>query len=105
MAVTADVIIIGGGIAGMSLAARLAGNREVILLEAEDQFAYHSTGRSAAMFVINYGPPVIRKLNRLSESFLRNHDGFSDTPVLGPRGQLIIDFGDDKTRIHIGLID
>jgi len=100
MAVTADVIIIGGGIAGMSLAARLAGNRDVILLEAEDQFAYHSTGRSAAMFVINYGPPVIRKLNRLSEDFLRNHDGFSDTLLLSPRGQLIIDFGDDSENFE-----
>jgi len=96
MTTTADVIIIGGGIAGMSLAARLAGDRSVVLLEAEDQFAYHSTGRSAAMFIVNYGPPVIRQLNRLSEDFFRNHDGFSETPLLSPRGQMTIDFGDDS---------
>jgi D-arginine dehydrogenase len=96
MTTTADVIIIGGGIAGMSLAARLAADRQVVLLEAEDQFAYHSTGRSAAMFIVNYGPPVIRQLNRLSEDFFRNHKGFSDTPLLSPRGQMTIDFGDDS---------
>ena len=78
MVKSADIVIIGGGIAGISLAARLAADQSVIVLEAEDQLAYHSTGRSAAMFIRNYGPPVIRRLNRLSEPFLRNHEGFSD---------------------------
>ena len=100
MSNSADIIIIGGGIAGMSLAARLAGERQVILLEGEDQFAYHSTGRSAAMFIRNYGPPVIRVLNRLSESFLRDHKGFSDQPLLSPRGEMTLDFGNDSDQFE-----
>jgi len=95
MTTSADLIIIGGGIAGVSLAARIAGDRRVILLEGEDQFAYHSTGRSAAMFIRNYGPPVIRVLNRLSEPFLRDHEGFSESPLLSPRGEMTLDFGVD----------
>ena len=97
---TADLIIIGGGIAGVSLAARIADHRRVILLEGEDQFAYHSTGRSAAMFIRNYGPPVIRVLNRMSESFLRDHEGFSVSPLLSPRGQMTIDFGNDSQEFE-----
>ena len=93
---SADIIIIGGGIAGISLAARLAADQSVIVLEAEDQLAYHSTGRSAAMFIRNYGPPVIRSLNRLSEPFLRNHEGFSETPLLSPRGELTLDCGPEE---------
>ncbi|HEY0114861.1 MAG TPA: FAD-dependent oxidoreductase, partial [Allosphingosinicella sp.] len=43
----ADVLIVGGGIAGLSLAAELAGHRRVLLVEAEDAIGYHSSGRSA----------------------------------------------------------
>ena len=99
MTTTADLIIIGGGIAGVSLAARIADDRRVILLEGEDQFAYHSTGRSAAMFIRNYGPPVIRVLNCMSEPFLRNHEGFSESPLLSPRGEMTLDFGVDAKEI------
>jgi D-arginine dehydrogenase len=60
--VAADVVIIGGGIAGASLAYRLAARRRVILLEAEEQPGYHATGRSAALFTTTYGHEVIRAL-------------------------------------------
>ena len=55
-----DVIVIGAGIAGSSVAAELAGHRSVVVLEAEAQPGYHSTGRSAAIFSTTYGPSVIR---------------------------------------------
>ncbi|MGB3316093.1 MAG: FAD-dependent oxidoreductase, partial [Albidovulum sp.] len=41
---TADVLIIGGGIAGVSAAARLSALGLVVLLEAEDHLAYHTSG-------------------------------------------------------------
>ena len=45
-----DFAIVGAGIAGASLAARLAGSARVVLLEAEDRPGYHATGRSAAFW-------------------------------------------------------
>ena len=53
--ITADVAIVGAGIAGAGLAADLAGDFEVVLIEQESRPGYHSTGRSAAIFIQNYG--------------------------------------------------
>ena len=38
-----DVVIIGGGIAGMSACAQLAPYAKVVLLEAEPELCYHSS--------------------------------------------------------------
>lgn len=69
----ADVVIIGGGIAGVSVGHFLsrAGAR-VVLVEAEPQLAYHTTGRSAALLFENYGHLALRPLSRASRSFLEN---------------------------------
>ena len=61
--ISADFLVIGGGIAGMSAAAELARDASVILLEAEEQLGYHSTGRSAAIFISNYGNATLRALS------------------------------------------
>ena len=58
--------IIGAGIAGVGVAAELAGDFSVVIIEQEDRPGYHSTGRSAAIFIRNYGNAVIRALNRAS---------------------------------------
>ncbi|MEA3065922.1 MAG: D-arginine dehydrogenase, partial [Sphingomonadales bacterium] len=55
MSFDAEIAIIGAGMAGASLAAELAGHASVLLLEAEDQPGYHSTGRSAAFWAESYG--------------------------------------------------
>jgi glycine/D-amino acid oxidase-like deaminating enzyme len=52
-----DIIVIGGGIAGLSAAAELARDHKVCVLEMEAGAGYHATGRSAATFVPSYGPP------------------------------------------------
>ena len=84
--VTADVVIVGAGIAGASLAWRLAEHRRVVLLEAEDQPGYHTTGRSAALFTTTYGHPVIRALTVASREFLQSPEpDFAETPLLTPR--------------------
>jgi len=86
-----DVAIIGAGIAGASLAYRLAGERSVLLLERESQPGYHTTGRSAAMFMESYGPPAVRALTRASRAFYeRPPGGFGDAPLLTPRGVLYL---------------
>lgn len=78
-----DVAIFGAGIAGASLAWRLAPQRRVLLIEREEQAGYHSSGRSAAMFMASYGPPGARALTRASRSFYEQPPvGFCDTPLL-----------------------
>lgn len=85
----ADVIIIGAGIGGASLAFELAEHREVVLLEWEGQPGYHSTGRSAAMLIETYGTNAVQQLTRQSRSFFEQPPpGFSDTALLSPRGYL-----------------
>ncbi len=88
----ADVIIIGAGIAGASVAYWLArAGRRVLVLEREDLPGYHSTGRSAALFSETYGPAPIRMLSAASRAFLGTPpDGFADHPLLAPRGLLFL---------------
>ncbi|KQW42832.1 hypothetical protein ASD88_20090 [Pelomonas sp. Root662] len=66
-----DCIVIGAGIAGVSVAAALAGEASVALLEAEAQAGYHSTGRSAALYSALYGNATIRALTRASLGYFR----------------------------------
>ncbi|MFV2053878.1 NAD(P)/FAD-dependent oxidoreductase [Aliiroseovarius sp. YM-037] len=86
--ITADIVVIGGGIAGISAAAELAREALVVVLEQEQATGYHSTGRSAAMFVKNYGNATLRALNAIAEPFLM---GEGEAPaVLSQRGELLV---------------
>jgi len=64
-----DVIVIGAGIVGATAAAFLGVDHKVALVEAEEQAGYHTTGRSAAIWILNYGPPDVRVLTGLSREF------------------------------------
>lgn len=64
-----DVAIIGGGIAGLSLAYFLAPHRSVVVIEREEGLGYHSTGRSAAEFVLRYNAPEVCALAAISKGF------------------------------------
>jgi D-arginine dehydrogenase len=99
---TADVIVIGGGIAGASVAAELATDgAHVLLLEMESQPGYHTTGRSAAMYEPSEGAPMVRALTRGSYPFLsRPPEGFVDVPLLSPRGALMVAFAGDEKLIE-----
>lgn len=87
-----DYIIVGAGMAGASVAYRLAGSgASVLVLERESQPGYHSTGRSAAMFMETYGTEHTRALTIASRDFfLHPPQGFADSPILTPRGVLYI---------------
>lgn len=86
-----DILIIGAGIAGASLAWRLAARRSVLLVERESQPGYHATGRSAAMFMETYGAPGVRALTRASRAFYeRPPPGFGEQPLLWPRGVMYL---------------
>jgi D-arginine dehydrogenase len=85
------VIVIGGGIAGISAAAELAAEHDVTVVEQEPVLAYHTTGRSAALFVENYGDGTARPLTAASRAFFdAPPDGFADHPLLSPRGALTV---------------
>jgi D-arginine dehydrogenase len=66
MLTEADVAVVGAGIAGVSVAYELSQHLTVVLLEQENQPAYHTTGRSAAMFLESYGGPHVRPLTAAS---------------------------------------
>ncbi len=91
MAQDSDFLIIGGGIAGASVGFWLAAHGRVTLLEREAQPGYHTTGRSAALFMASYGTPQVRALTLASRSFLdQPPPGFAAQPILSPRGAMMV---------------
>ncbi|QFT23617.1 Hydrogen cyanide synthase subunit HcnC precursor [Pseudomonas sp. THAF187a] len=96
-----DYLIIGGGIAGASTGYFLAGHGKTIVLEREAQPGYHSTGRSAALYTVAYGTPQVRALTAASRTFYDAPPaGFSDHPLLTPRGELVVDFSGDVAELQ-----
>ncbi len=86
-----DVLVIGAGMAGTSVAAHLAQKCRVGIVEMEDHPGFHSTGRSAALFSEIYGNDVIRALSRASRAFfVHPFDGFTEVPLLHKRGALYV---------------
>ncbi|MBL9046211.1 MAG: FAD-binding oxidoreductase [Tabrizicola sp.] len=81
----ADFLIIGGGIAGISAAARLSELGSVLLLETETAFAHHASGRSAALYEPHYGAPVVVGLSMASGPHFR-----ALPDVLSPRGLMLV---------------
>lgn len=100
--VLADILVIGGGIAGISAGARAAqSGAKVIVLERETRIGTHATGRSAAIFIANYGNATLRALNAASGPILAQPDDISDIPVLTPRGVLTIAGPDELDALHM----
>jgi D-arginine dehydrogenase len=86
-----DVVIIGGGMAGASLACFLGSDDRVLLLEQETHPGYPATGRSAALYTQVYGNAVVRALTVASKAFWEQPPKrFSDVSLLAPRGALFI---------------
>jgi D-arginine dehydrogenase len=86
-----DILIVGGGMAGFSLAAALEGRARVLLIEQEDQPGYHATGRSVAFWEETYGGPGVQPLTSASGLLLTSPDpALSDRPLMTPRGAIHI---------------
>ena len=82
-----DVLIVGGGIAGASLGAEIAGQARTAIIEAEAHCGMHATGRSAAFWLESYGGPHVAVLSAASREFLaRPPPDFSDHGFLRERG-------------------
>src|SRR5689334_18684334 len=85
-----DILVIGGGIAGLSAAAALSKHARVTVLEAEEQIGFHSSGRSATMVHYALGDRLVRALTLASRPFFENPPiGFSDSP-LGHRMPVLV---------------
>ena len=96
-----DFAVVGAGIAGASVAYRLSASASVAVLERESQPGYHSTGRSAAMFMETYGTPQIQALTRASRAFYEHPpEGFCEHPLLSPRGVLYIATPEQKDLLQ-----
>ena len=99
----ADFLIIGGGIAGVSAAARLAAHGKVVLVEAETALAHHASGRSAALYEPRYGLPAVVALSLASGDYFRAQPG-----VLSARGLMVLGRADQAAEfeeeiLHLGV--
>ena len=102
---TCDVLIVGGGIAGLSAAAEIAPDAAVVLIEAEQHLAHHASSRSAALYEPHYGPPAIEALS------LASRQAFDALGVLSPRGVMVVagpedaqDFDAELTAMHLAEV-
>lgn len=92
-----DIVVVGGGAAGVSVASHLGATHRVVLLEMEPHLAYHATGRSAAVLIETYGSPLVQLLTRASARFLGSPPtGFADHRLLVDRGALWVAFRDGE---------
>ncbi len=96
MASNSDILIIGGGIAGLSAAAALSRHARVAVLEAEEQIGFHSSGRSATMLHYALGDRLVRALTLASRAFFDDPPiDFSEAPV-GRRMPVLIHAREDE---------
>ncbi len=91
-----DIIIIGSGIAGMSLGSIISKARNVAIIEKEKELCYHSTGRSFAFFIESYGNKAIIELTNIAKKFFyKNFDLF-----LKKKGVLFIGNNNQKKLVE-----
>ena len=96
-----DYIVIGAGMAGASAAYELAASASVLVVEQEERPGYHSTGRSAALYAETYGNRTVRALTTAGKAFyLRPPTGFAETPLLTPRGVMLIGREDQRSSLE-----
>jgi len=98
VASSSDILVIGGGIAGLSAAAELSKSARVTVLEAEEQIGFHSSGRSATMLHYALGDRLVRALTLASRSFFDDPpEHFSEVPI-GRKMPVLIHARDDERQ-------
>ena len=106
MVLSTDILVIGGGIAGVSVGYFLteAGHR-VLLVEGEERLAYHTTGRSAAILYRSYGTTPVRSLTAASLPFLEDPpSALVDVPLVSPRGIVLVARTHQMDRLKAELV-
>ena len=93
------VVVIGGGIAGISTAAEIAAHCDVTVVEQEFQSGYHSTGRSAAVLHLAFENDVVHRLTSISERFyLDPPKGFEN--LVEPIQHIAFDTAANRDLVH-----
>ena len=85
-----DVLVIGGGMAGVSVGALVATTCRVAVLEREERPGMHATGRSAALYAPAYGSGATRRLTKASATMFRAPTAPGDAPFLRPRATMLV---------------
>ncbi|MCT2399655.1 NAD(P)/FAD-dependent oxidoreductase [Novosphingobium mangrovi (ex Huang et al. 2023)] len=88
-----DVVIVGAGMAGASLAAAVGPRARVLVIEAEERPGYHTTGRSAAFWSESYGGPGVQPLTTASGHVLQ------ELGILSPRRAVTLGRADEERRV------
>ncbi|THJ67801.1 FAD-binding oxidoreductase [Arthrobacter echini] len=100
-ALACDVLIIGGGIAGLSLASALAPFASVVLVESEPTLGYHTSSRSARQLIPSYGPGPVQELTRRTLDLLADVQSATGLPLTVPRSFMLVGSGPDvAARAH-----
>ncbi|MGX1499244.1 D-arginine dehydrogenase [Labrenzia sp. MBR-25] len=88
---TPDVLIIGGGVAGLSAACFLSECAQVTLLEREPALATQSSARTAGQFTAGISAGTMRAMAAASRSFFQAPPpGFCEQTLVAPRGCLTV---------------
>lgn len=99
MANASDILVLGGGIAGLSAAAELSKDARVVVLEAEEQIGFHSSGRSATMVHYALGDRLVRALTLGGRPFFDNPpEHFTEVP-LGHRMTVLVHAREDERSV------
>lgn len=88
-----DIVVVGAGMAGASLAAAVGAKARVLVIEAEDRPGYHTTGRSAAFWTESYGGPGVQPLTTASGPVLEA------LGMLSPRQALTLGRAGQEARV------
>jgi D-arginine dehydrogenase len=99
-----DIIVVGGGIAGLSAAAALSSHARVTVLEAEEQIGFHSSGRSATMLHYALGDRLVRALTLASRPFFDDPPADLGDPPLG-RPMPVLVYARDDERAELDALD
>ena len=95
-----DFVIIGGGISGAAAAYFLSPLGSVALLEQEEQFGAHSSGRTAGQFTVGITADRMRAMAGASRSFfVAPPEGFAETPLVERRGSLTVGRAEQKAAL------
>jgi D-arginine dehydrogenase len=100
MTTSADIAIIGGGIAGLSLAAAIGDRASVVVIEAEPELFHHTSSRSAQQMQPTYGPAPVRALTSVSIPMVEARADRAGLPIYVSRPLLWTDHSEDRTRFE-----
>ena len=99
-----DFLIVGAGIAGVSVGYFLAQKHKVIVIEREERPGYHTTGRSVAVYTEAYGPRLVRALVKVGGPFFQNPPaGFTEVPLCHPHGLMFVAREDQRSVLMAEL--